>query len=567
MVTETDGKRAALFAIQAGTETGGNTGARPKKVSLAEFAAAEPSSTQPYQVTGTVTNLTNAQYGVFDLTDGTTTIRVNGLTSTDLGYGAQNDRSFHSMGIKATDNITIAGYRGSFNFEPQVEYAYIVRVNAKGSGEEASGASGSGTQADPFNVAAAINYIISHGDTESTENIYVKGKVSKIQTAFSATKNGTFWISDDGTYSNNDNTKDFEAYNVKWLGNAAWTTGNSQLAVGDEVVLYGIVTKYTNSSGKSTYETSSNKAYVYSWNGNTTDPGVGSTEPGPGDTPATGASGSGTLADPFNIAGAISYIDNNGADNVYVKGKISAILYAFDATHETATFWISDDGTAHGISADKKSTTEPAKDFEAYGVKWLGNAQWAEGNSQPAVGDEVILYGKLTKYNTTYETSNKNAYVYSWKGNTTDPNAGTGGGGSSEPDPSTGGGDTPATGGSTVTLDLTAQGYANSEVFTSLTVSGVTMTGDKGSNGNTPKYYNTGTAVRFYGGNTFTISSTNTITKITFTFSSGEGSNEISANTGSFATPDWTGSSNSVTFTVGGTTGHRRISKVEVTLQ
>ena len=130
-----------------------------------------------------------------------------------------------------------------------------------------------------------------------------------------------------------------------------------------------------------------------------------------------------------------------------------------------------------------------------------------------------------------------------------------------------GGGDTPATGGSTVTLDLTAQGYANSEVFTSLTVSGVTMTGDKGSNGNTPKYYNTGTAVRFYGGNTFTISSTSTITKITFTFSSGEGSNEISANTGTFATPDWTGSSNSVTFTVGGTKGHRRISKVEVTLQ
>ena len=43
-----------------------------------------------------------------------------------------------------------------------------------------------------------------------------------------------------------------------------WTEGMGQIAEGDEVVLCGKVTKY-----KTTYETSSKKAYVYSINGKT----------------------------------------------------------------------------------------------------------------------------------------------------------------------------------------------------------------------------------------------------------------------------------------------------------
>ena len=299
VVTETDGKRAALFAIQAGTETGGNTGARPKKVSLAEFAAAEPSSTQPYQVTGTVTNLTNAQYGVFDLTDGTTTIRVNGLNSTDLGYGAQNDRTFHSMGIKATDNITIAGYRGSFNFQPQVEYAYIVRVNAKGSGDEPAGpdqpsgnASGTGTQADPFNVAAAINAVknltwTSNSVYDKVGPYYVKGKISRIANKGTFGESGTygnasFYISDDGSESN-----EFYCFRILYFDNAKYTAG-TDIKVGDEVVVSAELMNYKGE----TPETVSGKGHLVSLNGATSG---GSTEPDPGtgtgsgDNPTGGA--------------------------------------------------------------------------------------------------------------------------------------------------------------------------------------------------------------------------------------------------------------------------------------
>ena len=104
--------------------------------------------------------------------------------------------------------------------------------------------------------------------------------------------------------------------------------------------------------------------------------------------------------------------------DVFVKGKVSAILYTFSANYGTGTFWISDDGTAYGVSADKKSTTAPAKDFECYSVYWYNNTPWAEGNAQVAEGDEVVIKGQLALFKGTYETSSKKAWVYSLNGKT-----------------------------------------------------------------------------------------------------------------------------------------------------
>ena len=113
------------------------------------------------------------------------------------------------------------------------------------------------------------------------------------------------------------------------------------------------------------------------------------------------------------------------------------------------------------------------------------------------------------------------------------------------------------------TLDFTAQGYANQAAVTTLTVSGYTATFDKGTNTNGPKYYTNGTAVRVYGSNTITITG-KSIVKIVITFGSSDGTNEITTDVGTFATDTWTGSADSVTFTIGGTSGHRRIAKIEV---
>ena len=59
------------------------------------------------------------------------------------------------------------------------------------------------------------------------------------------------------------------------------------------------------------------------------------------------------------------------------------------------------------------------------------------------------------------------------------------------------------------TIDWTAadQGYVNGEVIESVVFDdNVTGTFYKGTNNNDPKYYNTGSAIRCYGGNYFTIS-------------------------------------------------------------
>ena len=110
-------------------------------------------------------------------------------------------------------------------------------------------------------------------------------------------------------------------------------------------------------------------------------------------------------------------------------------------------------------------------------------------------------------------------------------------------------------------------GVDNGVAVESLTFGNVTAVFNSGSNSNAPKYYNTGKAIRCYGGNTITFTGAKgvTITGIEFTFASGEGTNGITANCGTFSTNTWTGASNEVVLTIDGTSGHRRIAAIEVT--
>ena len=89
-----------------------------------------------------------------------------------------------------------------------------------------------------------------------------------------------------------------------------------------------------------------------------------------------------------------------------------------------------------------------------------------------------------------------------------------------------------------VVVDFSAQGYDNAQDLVTLTVDGITVAFEKGDNKNGPKYYNIGAAARVYGGNSFTVSAANNIAKIKFFFASGEGTNAITANTGTFSSPE-----------------------------
>lgn len=115
-------------------------------------------------------------------------------------------------------------------------------------------------------------------------------------------------------------------------------------------------------------------------------------------------------------------------------------------------------------------------------------------------------------------------------------------------------------------VTFSSLGYSNGKAVETVIIhDDIKVTFDKGSNSNAPKYYTTGNAIRIYGGNTFTVSSTNhTINSISFSFASGEGTNQISANTGSFDTDTWTGEANTIQFSIAGSSGHRRLSTISV---
>ena len=454
--------------------------------------------------------------------------------------------------IKVGDEVIVYGQLMNYrNDTPETVAgkAYLYSLNGDtGSGDTpptppSGDPKGTGTLDDPYNPLGAANAVkdftwTDNNTYDATGEVYVKGKISRIASKGTFTEGGTygnasFYISEDGSQSG-----EFYCFRVLYLGNKKFESGQTDIKVGDEVVIYGQLMNYHND----TPETVAGKAYLYSLNGKTEDGG---------ETPPTPPSGDGgTLNNPFDIAGAIAYIDGGGKDEVYVKGKVSKLVYEFDADHGTGTFWISDDGTFY---EDNK------KDFEAYSVKWLENKNWVAGNGQVKVGDEVILHGKLTYYTNTsvYETASKNAYVYSVNGNTKNEVGGNdnpGGGGEQQ--------------GNIVTVDFSSQNYENAQDFSSITVGDITISADNGSNSkNGPKYYNTGTAVRLYSGNTMTVkSSGKSIVKIEFTFGSGDGTNEITVDKGTWASPNWSGSESAVTFTVGGNSGHRRFQKLAVTL-
>ena len=119
----------------------------------------------------------------------------------------------------------------------------------------------------------------------------------------------------------------------------------------------------------------------------------------------------------------------------------------------------------------------------------------------------------------------------------------------------------------TITWTAADQGYENGQLIESVTFDDHVSAGffQGTNNNNPPRYYNTGEAIRCYGGNYFTITSDYILTEITLGFASGEGSNEITTDLGNYADGTWTGSANEVTFTISGTSGHRRIATFAIT--
>ncbi len=97
-----------------------------------------------------------------------------------------------------------------------------------------------GTLANPYNAAAANAKCAEIGATASTEDYYVKGKISSIKELDTTTYgNATFYISDGGTTTE----EQFCVYRAYYLNGDKFTSSD-QIKVGDEVVVKGKLINY-----------------------------------------------------------------------------------------------------------------------------------------------------------------------------------------------------------------------------------------------------------------------------------------------------------------------------------
>lgn len=243
--------------------------------------------------------------------------------------------------------------------------------------------------------------------------------------------------------------------------------------------------------------------------------------------------GDGTQANPYNVAGVLAFIETLGADkvsdkDVYVEGIVTSVTEPFTKQYGNATFTMSDseDGTS---------------EFTFYRGMYFNNQKYTdESATNVKKGDKVVICGKVVNFKgTTPETQQNKAYVVSINGE---------GGGDTPPTP-----DPPASNvtitidGAVLTLingdvtasssvmnvDLSAQGWANADEVTTLTLSdGTTITFSKGEGGTTPKYYDATKGVRLYAKNTITITgSSKAIAKVVLNCDSYNGTDYVGNST------------------------------------
>ena len=269
---------------------------------------------------------------------------------------------------------------------------------------------GSGTAADPFNIAAVEKYIDEGGSAET--EIYVKGKVVSVKQGSFDPQYGSlkYYISEDGTATNQ-----FYVYNGYAGPNRTKFSGEDALKPGDEVVICGKVDNY---QGTKEFLVGN---YIVSLNGQ-----GGTTTP---DTPAGEAKGTGTEADPFNSVAANNLATSLGSGEVsdkeyYIKGKIQEIKDQFAAQFGNATFYIADD--------------ENSQKFLIFRTYYFGGEKWKEGDGQLKIGDEVVVCAKLINFMGNTPETNQGGKLISVNGKTSIE------GGSETPDtPSTGDTTTP----------------------------------------------------------------------------------------------------------------------------
>ena len=279
-------------------------------------------------------------------------------------------------------------YRGNTP-ETVAGKAYLYSLNGKsdggGGGTPTGEAKGSGTQADPYNPAGASAAVAnltwtSNDDYQATDEVYVKGKISRIADKGTFTEGGSygnasFYISEDGTQNG-----EFYCYRILYLGNKKYESGQTDIKVGDEVIIYGKLMNYRGN----TPETVAGKAYIYSLNGKTE--GGGEEKP----------QSAGSYESPLTVTEAIAKAE---AEVAWVKGYIVGYVKGTPAqlSSNDVFFTAENASNTNLLIAASASETDVNKCMPIR-LSRDYRADFALDANPGMLGKEVIMTGQLTKY-------------------------------------------------------------------------------------------------------------------------------------------------------------------------
>ena len=362
-------------------------------IAVAKQLASGVESDENYFIKGVVVSIEESftsQYGngTFNIADNLNAsntfkaYRISYLGNTKYTNGDRN--------VEVGDTVVIWGrimnYRGTPETAQNKAFLYSLNgVNRGGlpGSTEPGEAKGNGTLDNPYNGAAANAVAGALASGAESDMVYIKGKISSIKEEFSTQYgNATFYISDDGT-----TTGQFYVFRSLYLGNRKWTSGDTQIKKGDEVV---VCAKLTNYQGN-TPETVQGATYLYSLNGQTTG----------GETQTKGIDV--TCAQAAELTSALA--DGATSDETYsVTGYITEVIGSVSRNQQS--FWMAD-------------TQDGGKVFEAY------YANLPEGVSEFKVGSKVKITGQLMKYvkdgKVTPEIKNANVEILEDGGETPPP--------------------------------------------------------------------------------------------------------------------------------------------------
>ncbi len=462
-------------------------------------------TTEKVYVKGVITGIdeVSTSYG-----NATYHISAGDETGTSLmvfrGYYLDGEKFTAEDQIKVGDEVLLHGVLKLYSGTPEITNSSIITLTAgtepgeptdPEQPEEPTDSLAIGTINNPYTVELALEAIDEGLYTE--DMVYVKGKISQIDDISTQYGNATYYISTDGTTTNH-----LTVFRGKFLNGEKFTATN-QIKVGDEVVVYGVLTLY---GGTTPEITNSQLASL-----------VSTGEPAEPELP-TDLVGAGTEENPYTVADANRIVESGATllDMVYLKGNITNIKSVDTGSYGNAEYFIS----------DGDSTTATIKVYRGY----YFNGDKFTAADQIKVGDAVVLLGKISQYNGEPQIA-QGSKIITLNGATGGDNTG------GEDDD-----DTPVMGegvaieGAVVTLtnneltagadsiavDFNAYGWENAtklvdSLATVTLADGTMITFNGNGEQNVPTFYTATKGIRIYKNTGFTISSTKAIAKVVMT--------------------------------------------------